>query len=335
MASIRKYTLANGETRFRAEILIKKDGRIALRESRSFDRQKLAKDWASRREIEIQETSVYKRAEYLSIRDLVAKYLEYFPPTGKSKREDLTALMNRPEFSRLNINALTAKDIVKHIKERNRVCKPQTAHRDLVFLRSVVRSMQGVIDLDLDMEIFATASNVLRSERLIAPSAKRDRLPTKEEIWKLSRHFHGSRMFYVFWFALYSARRQSEICRLQWDDIRHESRTYLVRDLKNPGGKGVHKWAKMPLPAYKIVMRQPKESRFVFPMRPKTVSCNFYEACKLLGIEGLTFHDARHAATTHWFEKGLSIQQVQQITLHSSWQTLQRYANMKPENLDI
>jgi site-specific recombinase XerD len=54
-----------------------------------------------------------------------------------------------------------------------------------------------------------------------------------------------------------------------------------------------------------------------------------------LGIEGLHFHDLRHEGTSRLFEKGLSIQHVQQVTLHSTWTTLQRYCNLDPGDIDI
>ena len=49
MASVRKYTLSNGDVRYQCEIVIKKGGIVVHRESKTFDKQKLAKDWGMRR----------------------------------------------------------------------------------------------------------------------------------------------------------------------------------------------------------------------------------------------------------------------------------------------
>jgi integrase len=70
-------------------------------------------------------------------------------------------------------------------------------------------------------------------------------------------------------------------------------------------------------------------------MNSKTVGSYFTSACKMLGIKDLHFHDLRHEATSRLFERGFSIVQAQQITLHSSWATLQRYVNLNPGDVDI
>jgi len=336
MASIIKYTLTDGTVKFRAQIVIKKDGIIVYRESKSFLKIKLAKDWGMRREVELQQTSVYQQKEYLSIRSLIERYIKEFRPEGRTKNADLKALMTR-DISSIDVHKLEAKDLIKHVRFRNTQCQPQTAANDLIWLGVVVRTMAGVIDLGVDQSIFETARNILRAEGLIANSEQRDRRPTKQELWALSRYFDGkpTPMLHIMWFAIYSARRQAEIFKLEWDDIRHEDRTCMLRDMKDPRKKGVKKRFKIPLSAYKIIMRQPKNNARIFPYNSKTVGTYFTDACKFLGINGLHFHDLRHEATSRLFEKGLSIQHVQQVTLHSSWNTLSRYCNLNAGDVDV
>lgn len=43
----------------------------------------------------------------------------------------------------------------------------------------------------------------------------------------------------------------------------------------------------------------------------------------------------RHAALTHIASKGFSIPQIKLISLHDSTETLERYVNLKAEDLDI
>jgi integrase len=240
------------------------------------------------------------------------------------------------DIATIDVHKLTSKDLIRHIRIRNTECLPQTAGNDLVWLGTVLKTMSGVIDLDLDGSVFDAARRVLRSEGLIAHSTQRERLPTKAELWALSRYFYDKPfMLHSLWFAIYSARRLSEITRLEWDDLRHEDRTCLIRDLKDPRKKGVIKRFKLPASAYKIIMRQAKTSRFIFPYNAKTLGKYHTDACKILGIDGLHFHDYRHLATTRLFAAGLSIVQVQQITLHANWATLQRYVNLNPGDVDI
>ena len=336
MASIEKYSLTDGTIKFRSMIVIKKDGVIIHRESKTFAKAKLAKDWGMRREVELQETSVYAKKAYLSIGTLIDEYIESFSPEGRTKKSDLKGLRRR-DICKIDIHKLTVSDLVKHIKLRNEECQPQTAGNDLIWLSGIVQTMSGMHKLDFNMGIFDEARRILKDNGLIASSDTRTRRPTNQELWALSRQFSGMNipMLHLMWFAIYSARRQSEIMRIRWDDIRHEDRTYMMYGLKDPLKRVINKRAKMPLSAYKIVMRQPKVDERVFPYGAKTICTYFTNACRLLQIHNLHFHDMRHEATSRLFERGLSIVDVQQITLHSSWKTLQRYCNINPGDVDI
>ena len=336
MASIRKYTLTDGTIKFKCEVVIRKDGIVIHRESKTFLKSKLAKDWGMRREVELQETSVYSKKAYLSIGYLIEEYLEVFNPEGRSKRAQLNSLLKK-DICKIDIHKLTVKDLVKYIKLRNEECQPQTAGNDFIWLSSVVQTMSGMLKLDFNMGLFNEAQKILKKNGLIASANTRTRRPTKQELWALSRQFSGMNipMLDLMWFAIYSARRQAEILRIRWDDIRHEDRTYMVYGLKDPYKRVVNKRAKMPLSAYKIVMRQPKVDERVFPYKVNTVGTYFTHACKIQQIDDLHFHDLRHEATSRLFEKELSIVEVQQITLHASWKALQRYCNINPGDIDI
>nr|WP_169740968.1 MULTISPECIES: tyrosine-type recombinase/integrase [Methylomicrobium] len=120
--------------------------------------------------------------------------------------------------------------------------------------------------------------------------------------------------------CVYSARRESEITRLEWADVNRAHRTIWVRNLKDPKKRDLVKKAKLPLSAYKIIMRQPQTSKkYIFPYNSNTIGEYFSRACRFLQIEDLRFHDLRHEATSQLLEHGLTVQQVQQITLHSGW----------------
>jgi len=335
MATITKRTRADGSTSYKAEIVIKNKGVIVHRESKTFDRLRLASDWAKRREVEIQETGIYKSRDALSVGAVIQRYINEFSPDGRSKRFDLEKLMTR-DIAKLNVHTLAAKDLIKHIRLRNTECQPQTAVNDLIWLGTVIKTMSGVIEIDTDPGISEAAREVLRREGLIAKSQERERRPTKAEIWALARYFgRDSYMLHLMYFAIYSARRQSEITRILAEDINHDNRTLLIRALKDPRKKGLVKRCKLPRSAYKIILKHGRKTGTLFPYNAKSVGNYFTRACKVCGIKNLHFHDLRHEATSRLFEQGLSIQQVQQVTLHSTWQTLQRYVNLDPGDVDI
>ncbi len=71
----------------------------------------------------------------------------------------------------------------------------------------------------------------------------------------------------------------------------------------------------------------------VWGMRPDSISQAFERVCGAARIEGLTFHDLRHEATSRLFEKGLNPMQVAAITGHKTLQMLKRYTHLRAEDL--
>lgn len=136
----------------------------------------------------------------------------------------------------------------------------------------------------------------------------------------------------IMWFAVYSARREDEICRLLWIDNDPKTRTGLVRDLKHPRTKmGNHRRFRYTQQAWDIVQRQHRTTDRIFPYKAASIKEAFRNACISLGIDDLHFHDLRHEATSRLFERGYEIHEAAQFTLHSSWRDLKRYTHLKPE----
>ena len=73
--------------------------------------------------------------------------------------------------------------------------------------------------------------------------------------------------------------------------------------------------------------------------RPDSISQAFERVCRLAssgkaaGIEGLTFRDLRHEATSRLFEKGLNPMEVAAITGHKTLQMLKRYTHLRAKDL--
>jgi integrase len=144
----------------------------------------------------------------------------------------------------------------------------------------------------------------------------------------------------ILWFAIYSSRREAEICRILAEDNREDSvvrngviitkRTGLVRDAKHPREKiGNHRRFVYRDEAWRIMQMQPESADGrIFPYDSKSVGARFTRACQIIGIEDLRFHDLRHEATSRLFELGMDIPEVATHTLHSSWTELKRYAQL-------
>jgi integrase len=63
------------------------------------------------------------------------------------------------------------------------------------------------------------------------------------------------------------------------------------------------------------------------------ITHGFADLCDRLGIDGLTFHDLRHEATSRLFERGLNVMEVAAITGHRDLRMLRRYTHLRAEDL--
>lgn len=217
---------------------------------------------------------------------------------------------------------------------------------DIGYLKLVVSHAAAVHGIPIQVEPIDLARIALKRLGLVGKGRERDRRPTLEELSRLSEYFETRLrqlipVGRIIRFAIATAMRQDEICRLFWEDVDEVHRTILVRDRKDPRSKsGNHQRVplldKTGIDAWAILREQSPFaglSNRVFPYNSKSVSAAFTTACHDLKIKDLRFHDLRHEATTRLFEAGFRIEQVALVTGHKDWKMLKRYTNLRPENL--
>jgi integrase len=64
-----------------------------------------------------------------------------------------------------------------------------------------------------------------------------------------------------------------------------------------------------------------------------SISYRWKRAIRLAGIEGLTMHDCRHEAVSRLFEKGLTTEEVMQVSGHRTYSQLARYTHLRANGL--
>lgn len=186
-------------------------------------------------------------------------------------------------------------------------------------------------------DVVGAARPLLEYSGLIGPGESRTRRPSPEELGRLFEHL-GPTMADVVRFAIATAMRRAEICRILWTDVDAERRLVLIRDRKHPKRtKGNHQLVALidrtGFDAWAILNRQPKVDDRIFSLTPESVSDAFAAACRAAGIDDLHFHDLRHEGTSRLFESGMTIEQVPLITGHADWRNLKRYVQLKPESV--
>jgi integrase len=143
-------------------------------------------------------------------------------------------------------------------------------------------------------------------------------------------------------FAIATAMRQEEICRVTWDDLNTRTKMLLIRDRKDPREKkgndqripllSVSGYDAVALIEAQRELRTNADDR-IFPFNHRSAGTAFRRACQDLKIEDLHFHDLRHEGTSRLFEAGFAIEQVSLVTGHKDWKMLRRYTHLKPESL--
>lgn len=338
MATIKTYETSRG-VRHCAEIVIRKNSVTLHRESKSFKQRRDAVKWSDNREAELKVNGIPSKAKDYTLEALIDKYITEFGDNvrmGRTKLSDLQKIKTF-EIARRNASTLTSADYISHIKARlDTGILPQTAKNDMIWIAIILKFGIAACNLKASLDPISSAKDFLASNGMIARPDSRDRIPTVDEHTRLMGYFNaqqqrrsGVPILDILLFAMHSARRQSEITRIRWEDNDDEHHTGIVRDMKHPRKKaGNNRTFNYTPEAWAIAQRQPTDQPEIFPYNNKTIGAYFTRACSVLEIKNLHFHDYRHLATTKLFVDGLSIQEVSAVTLHESWNMLKRYTHL-------
>lgn len=339
MATITSRKRKDG-TKYTAQIRLRCNGKVVHTETETFSKKSLAKDWAAQREYELKLPGALEQVRYegVTVKQVLEWYRDDFDGEskfGRSKLSHINYLINHPTFSELDAIQLTSGQLVTHIAERRRQgTGAATANNDIIWLRNAFRAVRIARNVPLDLQVIDDASFLCRKEKMVAKSNQRERRPSLDELDALLDYYNGRDgratipMVEVTLFALFSSRRQEEICRIQWADLDYENKRVLVRKMKHPRNK-TDTWVFLTEAAWGIIQRQPKTSNEIFPYNGKSISAAFTRACRFLEIDGLRFHDLRHECASWLFEMGWDIPRVSGVTGHKSWSSLQRYTHLR------
>ena len=344
MASIRRQK--SGSWR----VQVRRKGRAL---SDSFIRYEDARNWAieAERQIDRGETPQSSRlARVKTLGELIDLHVEDMKSVGKApgRSKDATLQMLKRELGKLTLADIDRERLVKFGRARAAAgAGPVTVSMDIGAIRLVVSHAAAVHGLPVKVEPIDLARIALKRLGLIGKSNERDRRPTEEEIARLVAHFEGNErqlipMGRIIQFAIATAMRQEEICRVTWSDLNARTKMLTIRDRKDPRAKKGND-QRIPLlsvsgyDAFALIEEQralrANDDERIFPFNHKSISTRFTRTCQELEIEDLHFHDLRHEGTSRLFEAGFAIHQVALVTGHKDWKMLRRYTHLRPEAL--
>lgn len=336
MGSILKRKRLDGSIGYTAQLRIKRAGALVRRETQTFDREAAAKAWLKKRETELAAPGALYAPADPPLAKIIDRYLlETLKDFGKTKNQVLTTIKNS-ELGALRASQITSPALVDWLK--NMTSQPQTRGNYLSHLAAVCTVARPAWGYPLDKAAVADARVVADKLGLIARSKERDRRPTLPELDRLLNYFkvyeakraNAIPMTSLILFAIFSTRRQNEICRLLAQDLIEERSEILVRDMKNPGAAlGNNVATALPPEALTLLLARGVKTGRLWPCNSESVSTSFARACKLLGVEDLHFHDLRHEGISRLFELGWNIPRVATVSGHRTWKSLQRYTHLE------
>lgn len=321
--------------------------------SETFLRRDGAYRWARQAETRVDQGLAPTRssvARLSTFGDLVDLHITDMRAVGKPPRRSKAATLEalKRDLGKCRINHIDRQRLIDYGRARAMAgAGPVTLGIDIGSIRLILAHAAAVHGLDVSPEPVDLARLALKRLGLVGKGVERDRRPTREELERLANYLDGNPrltipMTRVVQFAVATAMRLDEICRVEWRDLDPSRRMLLIRDRKDPRNKsgndqriplfcasGFDAWG---LIAAQAVFLRRTEGR-IFPYNSRSVGTAFRRACRELGIEDLHFHDLRHEGTSRLFEAGFTIEQVALVTGHKDWKMLRRYTHLKPETL--
>ena len=224
--------------------------------SSTFRLKTVAKEWviATERLIDqVLEPSARGSRPSKTVGDLIELHiqdlLEVGKPLRRSKRAVLSAL--KQELGAIRISNLDRGELIRYGKKRaGQGAGPVTLAVDLSYLRTILTHAAAIHGIPVNTECVRLARTALTHLGLVGRSNERDRRPTVEEVNALISYFDTRPTIIpiarIVKFAIATAMRQEEICKIEWSDVDFKKRIVVIRDRKDPRHKeGNHQ--KVPL----------------------------------------------------------------------------------------
>jgi integrase len=341
MGSIVSRKRKDGTVGHTAQIRIKHVGKVVFTESQTFDRKPAAQAWLKKRETELAQPGALTQPKDPQLKDVIDQYnQENQKAHGKTKTQVLDTI-RAADIGSLRCSEITSQALVKFAQSID--AQPSTRGNYISHLASIFSVAKPAWGYPLDKQAMDDARVVLDKMGLIGRSKQRTRRPTLDELDRLMDHFSvterkGSTrkkmipMTRLVAFAIFSTRRQEEICRMLAKDLDATNMEITVRDMKNPGEKiGNDVRTTLTPEALQLITQQSAKDGVIWPYNSQSVSTAFTRACVLLGIDDLHFHDLRHEGISRLFELGWTIPRVACVSGHRSWTSLKRYTHLRQE----
>lgn len=266
-------------------------------------------------------------AEHTTLAEVMDRYDREVVPRMKAPRQIRScARLLKHSLGHYTLAALSAQVLAGYRDRRLATVGRQTVRHDLSLISRILNTAMK------DWGIYLPHGNPVARMRVPAmPPARARRLVGDEEFrLRAAAARYGGEIGPILCFAIETAMRRGEIAAMQWAHLDRRARVLRIPDTKTGEPRRV------PLSSAALAVLDELPRRMdgrVWTLRPDSISQAFERVRKAAGIDGLTFHDLRHEATSRLFEKGLNPMEVAAITGHKTLQMLKRYTHLRAEDL--
>lgn len=322
------------------QVKVRREGYPAI--SKTFSRKRDADAWAREQEREMDRGSWQDRgaAEATTFYSLVDRYLKDVVPgkRGADKEEARLKALMGDKIAKYKLSALTPLVLSEWRDGRLEAgVSGSTVNRELNIISAMLNWARRELMIAVENPVSAIKrpANGKARERRLEDGEEERLLAALEVAPKLGVTNKWMRPLVVF--ALETAMRRGELLSLTWENIDLAKRVAVLPITKNGDARSV------PLSSRAVAvlndLRAGKDgvkvlpTGRVFPMTGNAVLLSWVRAVKRAKIEGLTFHDLRHEATSRLAEKLTNLLELAAVTGHKDLRMLKRYYHPRAEDL--
>lgn len=325
MATIRK----KGDSQWHVQI--RKKGFAPI--TRTFETRSEADNWVTITESEMLRGVFESRAEAeaTTLFEALERYAAEISVSKKGCAQELVRIKRwqiDPLATR-TLASLKSLDFARWRDNRLKTVSAATLHRDL----SIISHLFTICNKEWGIHVVNPMRNIRKPS---IQNARVRRLEGDEETrlfdalsdsgkGALANHW----MTPLVALAIETAMRQGELLKINWKDVDLKKSYIHLDDTKNGTARDVPLSSK----ARAILEILPRSiAGKVFNTTQSAVVQSWSRACKRAEIEGLTFHDLRHEATSRLAEK-LALHELMKVTGHKDTKMLARYYHPRAEDL--
>jgi len=301
------------------------------RRSATFDTKRQAQAWVA--EMVTKGTGVAIATG--TLRELSSRYKSEVSETKRGAHWEVIRLdMYAREYADLFDRKLTTiqrEDIEQVINDRLKQVKPSTVNRDLNLISNVFKygrrwrmmSHDPMTDIKRPKDPPPRDRRVSEAEEsmLLQAMSYSDDMPVSSQRQKVA---------IAFLIALETAMRQGEIAKTKWSEVHIDERyIFLPHTITKTA---VSRNVPLSARAIELIGRLDQNKETMLGVSAGVVSTMFRAAVANCGIDNLTFHDARHEATTRLAGK-LQVLDLARVTGHRDIKQLMTYYNKDAREL--